>query len=181
VYGAELPIVAGVAPFAAATRALAAEPGPWDDWTAQARADYEAWQEPEPATGELDLARVVRWLSERLPDDAIVTNGAGNYSIWAPRFYRLRRPLPQLAAGSGAMGYGFPAAIGAAALHPGRTVVCFSGDGDFLMNGVELATAVQYDLPLVVLVVDNGMDGTIRMPHGRHSPGGGRGPSLVPP
>jgi acetolactate synthase-1/2/3 large subunit len=171
VYGADLPIVAGVERFAVAAGALAAAPGAWEEWTAAARADYEAWQEPEATAGELDLARVVRWLAGRLPDDAIVTNGAGNYSAWAHRFYRFRRPGTQLAAGSGAMGYGVPAAVGAKVLRPDRIVVCFSGDGDFLMNGQELATAVQYELPLVVLVVNNGMYGTIRMHQEREFPG----------
>jgi acetolactate synthase I/II/III large subunit len=120
-------------------------------------------------------------LRERLPDDAILTNGAGNYTVWCHRFYSFRRYRTQLAPCSGAMGYGIPAAIAAKVVHPTRTVVCVSGDGDFLMSGHELATAVQEELPIIVLVVNNGMYGTIRMHQERLFPGRVVGTDLVNP
>ena len=101
----------------------------------------------------------------------MICNGAGNFSIWVHRYYRYRRYGTQLAPISGSMGYGVPAAIGMKRLAPERTVVCFAGDGDFLMTGQEFATAVQYDLPVIIVVVDNGMYGTIRMHQERHYPG----------
>src|SRR5262249_13375185 len=102
--------------------------------------------------------------------DAIICNGAGNFAGWVHRFYRVRRFATQLAPTSGSMGYGVPAAVAAKRVNPGRTVVCFAGDGDFLMTGQEFATAVQYDLPVVFVVVDNGMYGTIRMHQEREYP-----------
>jgi acetolactate synthase-1/2/3 large subunit len=110
-------------------------------------------------------------LRERLPDDAIVASGAGNYSIWVHRFFQFRRHGTQLAPKSGAMGFGLPAAVAAKVVHPGRAVVAVAGDGDFLMCAQELATAVQHGLEVVVLVVDNGMYGTIRMHQERTYPG----------
>jgi acetolactate synthase-1/2/3 large subunit len=111
------------------------------------------------------------WLRDRLPADAIVTTGAGNYTIWVQRFLRYRGFGAQLAPTSGSMGYGLPAAVGAKRVHPHRLVVSFAGDGCFLMNGQEFATAVQYDLPVIVCIVDNGMYGTIRMHQERQYPG----------
>ena len=106
-----------------------------------------------------------------LAKDAIVTNGAGNYTVWVHRFHRHRRYVTQLAPISGSMGYGLPAAVAAARVMPDRQVVCFAGDGCFLMHGQELATAVQYNANLTVIVVNNGMYGTIRMHQERHYPG----------
>ena len=117
------------------------------------------------------MSDVVLWLSEHLPENAIVTNGAGNFATWVHRFYRYRRFGTQLAPTSGSMGYGFPAAVAAKLLHPDRTVVCVAGDGDFLMTGQELATAVQNRLAVIVLLVNNNMYGTIRMHQERHYPG----------
>jgi acetolactate synthase-1/2/3 large subunit len=111
------------------------------------------------------------WLRDNLPEDAILTSGAGNFSAWVHRFYRFRRYATHIGPTAGSMGYGVPAAVAMKRLHPERTVVCFSGDGDFLMNGQEFATAVQYDLPIVVVVIDNGMYGTIRMHQEREYPG----------
>jgi acetolactate synthase I/II/III large subunit len=111
------------------------------------------------------------WLREHLPGNAIVCNGAGNYAIWVHRYYRYRQFRTQLAPTSGSMGYGVPAAVMAKRQHPERPVVAFAGDGCFMMNGQEFATAVQYDLPIVVIVVDNGMYGTIRMHQERKYPG----------
>ena len=111
------------------------------------------------------------WLRDRLPDDAIICNGAGNYAIWVHRFLRFRKYGSQLAPTCGSMGYGTPAAVGAKRMYPDKTVVAFAGDGCFMMNGQEFATACQYDLPIVVIVVDNGMYGTIRMHQERDYPG----------
>jgi len=145
--------------------------GGWASWRAEARADYEAWQRHGPMPGEVDLGEVVAQLRERLPRDTIVTNGAGNFSVWVHRFWRYHVYPSQLAPTSGAMGYGVPAAVAAKAAAPERTVLCFAGDGDFLMSGQELATAVQYELPILIVVVNNGMYGTIRMHQERHYPG----------
>ncbi len=179
VYRPELPILSGMEQFAAAVRELRVEPR-WRDWTASARADYEDWQQPGPMPGTLDLGECIAHLRGRVPD-AIVTNGAGNFSAWVHRFWRWHDYPSQLAPTSGAMGYGVPAAVAAKALHPNRTVICFAGDGDFLMSGQELATAVQYDLPILVIVVNNGMYGTIRMHQERQFPGRVVGTDLVNP
>jgi len=138
-----------------------------------ARAAYLAWSDPAAiqTPGSLQMGQVMRYLNDRLPADAIICNGAGNYSTWIHRFYRFRKFGTQLAPTSGSMGYGVPAAIGAKRVFPDRTVVAFAGDGCFLMNGQEFATAVQYDLPVVVIIVDNGMYGTIRMHQEREYPG----------
>jgi acetolactate synthase-1/2/3 large subunit len=119
----------------------------------------------------VDLAAVVGWLSEHLRDDAIVANGAGNYTVWVHRYYRYRRLRTELAPTSGAMGYGFPAAIAAKLRHPDREVVAFAGDGCFLMYPQELATAVQHRANVVTIVVNNGVYGTIRMHQERRYPG----------
>ena len=116
------------------------------------------------------MGEIMSALRRGVPD-ALFTNGAGNFAIWPGRFLRLRRIEQQLAPTSGSMGYGLPAAIGAARVFPGRTVVCFAGDGDFLMNGQEFATAVQHQLAIVVVLIDNGMYGTIRMYQEREFPG----------
>ncbi len=179
VYRPELPILSGMEPFAAAVRDLRVEPR-WAASTVEARADYEAWQQPGPMPGTLDLGVCITQLRERVPG-AIVTNGAGNFSAWVHRFWRYHDYPTQLAPTSGAMGYGVPAAVAAKLLRPEATVICFAGDGDFLMSGQELATAVQYDLSFVVLVVNNGMYGTIRMHQERNYPGRVVGTDLVNP
>jgi acetolactate synthase-1/2/3 large subunit len=172
VFQPALAINAGPAEFARALETV--EPIPAPRWTAscdEAHRAYEAWRTPGPPRAALDLAHVVRFLDERLPDDAIVCNGAGNFATWLHRFFRYKRFGTQLAPTAGAMGYGFPAAIAAKLRFPERVVVAFSGDGDFLMTGSELATAVQYGANVVVLVVNNGMYGTIRMHQERAYPG----------
>ncbi len=182
VYGPALAINAGSPQFAAAARALEPlDPDAWRMETQRARADYRANLRHAPLPGELDLGEVLAHLRDRLPDDAILTNGAGNFSIWPHRFYEYRHYRTQLAPTSGAMGYGVPAAVAVKLVHPERTVVCFAGDGDFLMTGQELATAVQYSLPFVVLLVNNGMYGTIRMHQERQYPGRVVGTELVNP
>jgi acetolactate synthase I/II/III large subunit len=127
------------------------------------------------------LSEVMAQLRDALPPDAVFTCGAGNFTVWAHRFYEFSRYGTQLAPRSGAMGYGLPAALTAKLLYPEREVVCLAGDGDFLMSGQELATAVQYGLGVVVLVVNNGMYGTIRMHQERHFPGRVIGTDLVNP
>jgi acetolactate synthase-1/2/3 large subunit len=182
VYQADVPIVSGLPQFTAAARALPPVDGArWADWAREARADYLRNIEPQPAPGDVNVSEIVAWLRERLPANGIVANGAGNYTVWAHRFYQFRQFRTQLAPTSGAMGYGVPAAVAAKLLHPDRIVVCFSGDGDFLMSGQELATAVQYGAAVVVLVVNNGMYGTIRMHQERHFPGRPYGTDLVNP
>jgi acetolactate synthase-1/2/3 large subunit len=173
VYQPELGIVAGLEAFAAAARALA--PAGADARVGlleAARGEYERnLAEVRELPGPLQLSAVMAALRERLPAEAILTNGAGNFSVWAHRYYEFHRYPTQLGPRSGSMGYGVPAAVGAKAVHPDRPVVCIAGDGDFLMTGQELATAVQEELPVVVLVVNNAMYGTIRMHQERHYPG----------
>ena len=144
---------------------------PWSAETRQARADYLGWSEQAPKNpGRVQISEIMFALRRRAPD-AIFTNGAGNFAIWVGRFLRFRRIEQQIGPTSGSMGYGLPAAIGALRVFPKRTVVCFAGDGDFLMNGQEFATAVQYGLPIVVVLIDNGVLGTIRMHQEREFPG----------
>jgi acetolactate synthase-1/2/3 large subunit len=146
----------------------------WHDQGAQAHADYQAFSTPVPVTGAVNMSECMAHLGEVLPADAIVTNGAGNFAAWLHRFYRHRSCRTQLAPTSGAMGYGYPAAIAAKSVHPDREVICIAGDGDYLMTGQELATAVQYGIDVVVVVVDNGTYGTIRMHQEGHYPGADR-------
>ncbi|HEY1609431.1 MAG TPA: thiamine pyrophosphate-binding protein [Paraburkholderia sp.] len=172
VYRAHLAINAGMREFAAALAKLPAPAAPaWRDWTRAAHEDYEARRVPPAFVGDLDLGAVVAHVDQALPENAIVSNGAGNYTLWVQRFFRYRGWRTQLAPTSGAMGYGLPAAIAAALREPERPTVCFAGDGCFLMTGQELATAVQYDARVIVIVVDNGMYGSIRMHQHRHYPG----------
>jgi acetolactate synthase-1/2/3 large subunit len=143
----------------------------WSAETRQARADYLAWSDEAPVNpGRVQVSEIMFALRRRVPE-AIFTTGAGNFTIWVNRFLRFRQVEQQLGPTSGSMGYGLPAAIGAARVFPGKSVVCFSGDGDFLMNGQEFATAVQYGLPVVVVLIDNGLYGTIRMHQEREFPG----------
>ena len=175
VYRANLAINTSPAAFCAA---LAQFPAPggrpaWADGTRAMRDAYLKWSDPSTVRtlGKLQLGEVMSHLEKVLPPDAIMTNGAGNYATWLHRFHRFTRYATQLAPTSGSMGYGLPAAVGAKRVFPERTVVCFAGDGCFLMHGQEFATAVQYRLPIIVLVIDNGMYGTIRMHQEKHYPG----------
>jgi acetolactate synthase-1/2/3 large subunit len=143
----------------------------WSEWRTAARADYEKTLVPIRTIGSVNLSEVFKHLTEVLPHDAILCNGAGNYAAWPNRFYRYRAFHTQLAPTSGAMGFGFPAAIGAKIVWPHREVICVAGDGCFLMTAQELATAVQYDVRLITLVIDNGSYGTIRMHQERDYPG----------
>ncbi|HYC15568.1 MAG TPA: thiamine pyrophosphate-binding protein [Stellaceae bacterium] len=153
----------------------------WAQATEVARAEYEAWQKPPKSPGKIQMAEIVRWLDQHMPADTVYTNGAGNFATWLHRFHRYRGYGTQLAPTSGSMGYGFPAALGAKVTRPDRPAVCFAGDGDFQMTGQELATAVQYGLDVIVLVVNNGMLGTIRMHQERHHPGRTIATDLVNP
>jgi acetolactate synthase I/II/III large subunit len=182
VYRPTVAINAGMAPFAAAARALTAvDSRSWQQWTKAARADYLAYVEPIRNPGGLQLGEIVAYLRKRLPREAILTNGAGNYTTWLHRFYVYRGFRTQLAPTSGAMGYSVPAAVAAKALYPQRPVISWNGDGCFLMNGQELATAMQYSLAVVFIVVNNGMYGTIRMHQERHYPERVLGTDLLNP
>jgi acetolactate synthase I/II/III large subunit len=181
-YETDLPVVADLTEFADALgRVLPRESSPWVSWTEGARTDYLANLEHRPMPGELDLGDVMAVLRRRLPVDAVLTCGAGNFTVWAHRFYEFTEYGTQLAPRSGAMGYGLPAALAAKAIHPERIAVCIAGDGDFMMASSELATAVQHDLPVIVLVVDNGMYGTIRMHQEALYPGRVSGTDLANP
>jgi acetolactate synthase-1/2/3 large subunit len=175
VYRSQLPIVSSLRSFAHAAAAL--EPvasGAWQSWTEAARADYLEHSTPplpHPQLAGVDMGSVIAHLNEVLPDDAVLTNGAGNYTVWVHRFYRYRQPATELAPTNGAMGYGLPASIAAKLHDPQRTVICFAGDGCFMMYPQELATAMQYNAPIVVIVVNNGMLATIRMHQEREYPG----------
>lgn len=182
VYQADLAIPAGLNAFARAAAELAPVPRrPWAAATTDAHAEELAWRAPTRIAGRMQLGEVVAGLRAQLPPDTIVTNGAGNYAIWANRHFGYRGLGTQLAPTSGSMGYGLPAAIAAKLAHPERPVVCFAGDGCFLMTGQELATAVQHELPIIVIVVDNGMYGTIRMHQEREHPGRVSGTALRNP
>jgi acetolactate synthase-1/2/3 large subunit len=172
VYQGELMISSGMEEFAAASVKLPpVDSSHRRDWTHRAREDYLQNLKHGAMPGALDLGEVMAFLRRRLPENAIVTNGAGNYSGWVQRFYQYTGFRTQLAPTNGAMGYGVPAGVAAKIVHPDRVVVSFSGDGCFTMNGQELATAVQYDLPVLFIVINNGMYGTIRMHQEREYPG----------
>ncbi len=143
----------------------------WAAQTSSAHEDYLEFSSQAEASGEVDLAGVMRWLSENLPKETILCNGAGNYASWIHRFYRFCGLATHIAPTSASMGYGVPAAVAMQQLHPSRLVLSINGDGDFLMNGQEFATAVQYGLPIIVVVCDNASYGTIRMHQERHFPG----------
>ncbi|MEM1233173.1 MAG: thiamine pyrophosphate-dependent enzyme [Pseudomonadota bacterium] len=162
-------------------RALAGTRAEAPDWLAQARAGYEESLTVPPQPGPLDMGVVVRTLEARLPDDAILTNGAGNFAVWTNRFFRFGPRQRLLAPQSGAMGYGIPAAIAAKVADPGRTVVCLAGDGDFQMTVNELGAAMQAGACPVILVVNNGSYGTIRMHQERDYPARVSGTELANP
>ena len=144
---------------------------PWSEATRQARAEYVAWSDEAPKSpGAVQPAEIMLFLRRRAPE-AIFTTGAGNFALWVNRFLRFRTFEQQLGPTGGSMGFGLPAAVAAKQLYPERVVVAFTGDGDFLMNGQEFATAVQYGAAIVVVVMDNGQYGTIRMHQEREYPG----------
>ena len=143
----------------------------WADWTAAARADYEAWIKPQESPGAVKQEQVIKWLSDTLPDDAILTNGAGNYAAWLHRYFVYKQHGTQLSPTSGSMGYGFPAAVSASIAHPEKTVVCLAGDGCFQMTLNEMSTATQHGSKPIVVVMNNGRYGTIRMHQEKTYPG----------
>lgn len=182
VYHATLPINASVAGFLSQAAKLPPAATPvWTKWTSTAHADYLANIEHPQVPGPVQMGEVMEWLRGHLPADAILTTGAGNYSAWAHRFYQYRTFRTQLGPTNGSMGYGVPAAIAAKITEPTRAVVAFAGDGCFLMNGQELATAMQYDARVIFLVINNGMYGTIRMHQERSYPGRVSGTRLTNP
>ncbi len=154
---------------------------PWGAWTRDARADYEAWTRPRETPGTVKMERVITWLNDTLPEDAILTNGAGNYAAFLHRYFRFKRFGTQLAPTSGSMGYGFPAAVAASLQHPDRTVVCLAGDGCFQMTLNEMSTAIQHGATPIVIVANNGRYGTIRMHQEKTYPGRVSGTDLTNP
>ena len=147
----------------------------------QARQDFENWSTPVRSKGSLQFSEIIQTVQQATDDDAIICNGAGNNTNWLHRFYRFHQYRTQLAPTSGTMGYGVPAAISAKLMYPHRTVVAFAGDGDFMMNGQELATAMQYGANIIIIVVNNGTYGTIRMHQERDYPGRVVGTDMLNP
>jgi acetolactate synthase-1/2/3 large subunit len=180
VYVPELGIHADPSAFA---QALAAEPvsGGWAAWRAEARAAFEAGFALPDQPSPVDMGKVIAHLQEVLPEDAILTNGAGNFAVWPGYFFRYGPRHRLLAPQSGAMGYGIPAAVAAKVADPKRCVVCVAGDGDFQMTGQELATAAQAGAQPVILIVNNGTYGTIRAHQERHYPARVSGTDMVSP
>ena len=172
VYRPTLAINASSAAFAEAFAGLAPGDAPWAAETERLHQAYLEWSTPpKTGPGAVQMGPIMEYLESVLPEDAIFTNGAGNYATWVHRFHRFRRFATQGAPTSGSMGYGTPAAVAAKALFPERPVLAFAGDGCFMMNGQEFATAVQENLPIIVVVVNNGIFGTIRMHQEREYPG----------
>ncbi|KJZ44553.1 thiamine pyrophosphate-binding protein [Pseudomonas fluorescens] len=151
------------------------------EWTRTLNKNYRENLQHSPSPGDVQMAEIIEWLNRRLPDDAILTNGAGNYAVWLQRFYQFRQYRTQLGPTNGSMGYGVPAAVAAKLTCPDRVVVSFSGDGCFLMNGQEIATAAQYGANVIFVVINNGMYGTIRMHQERNYPGRVSGTELRNP
>lgn len=187
VYQADLAIHATMNAAAFSLQALA-PPTPsevsWAAWTADAHADYLGNLQPQPLPGDIDMPALVAVMQKHLPADAVLTNGAGNFASWTHRFFKhhglVKGHKTQLAPTVGAMGYGVPAGI-AAAITTGRVVLTMAGDGDFLMNGQELATAVQHGAKTIVVLINNGMYGTIRMHQERDYPTHSTGTRLQNP
>lgn len=171
IYHPEIAINASPATFVAALAETRPSTAPnWELQTRLARDEFVRWNSPITVGGDVQMAEIMSWLATELPDDSVICNGAGNYTAWIHRFYRFKRGRTQLAPTNGAMGYGTPAAVAAKLVHPERTVIAFAGDGCFMMNGQELATASQYDANIIVIVVNNSMFGTIRMHQEREYP-----------
>ncbi|MGB6119326.1 MAG: thiamine pyrophosphate-binding protein [Mesorhizobium sp.] len=183
VFRPTLAINASASAFAAALQPRRERSLPvWAHRTQALHSAYLDWSTPpETGPGAVQMGPIMSYLETVLPDDAIMTNGAGNYATWLHRFHRFRRFATQAAPTSGSMGFGTPAAVAAKHMFPERLVVAFAGDGCFMMNGQEFATAVQYDLPIIVLVINNGIYGTIRMHQEREYPGRVSGTDLRNP
>jgi len=181
VYQATLPINSNYLEFVLALQKLNVNGSSWKENTKEINSNYLEWKKTVPMPGALHYGEVIAWLSQHLPEDAIIANGAGNFASWLHRHFQYKGWRTQLGPTSGSMGYGVPAAVAAKIAAPQRTVVAISGDGDFLMNGQEFATAVQYGAAIVVLVVNNGMYGTIRMHQEREYPARVSGTELKNP
>lgn len=178
IYQPSVGIHAGPNAFAAALSPVA---GRWAEWRAKARADWEASFDLPPQPSPVDMGVVTTHLRHVLPEDVILTNGAGNFTVWPNKFFKFGALARLLAPQSGAMGYGLPAAIAARIADPARRVVCFAGDGDFQMNCQELATALQYGAQPIVLILNNGIYGTIRAHQEREYPERVSGTDMVNP
>ena len=181
VYQPELGIQAGPNAFVRALNAGGPVTGVWAEWQAEARAGYEAGFDLPDLPSPVDMGKVTAYLRDVLPKDAIITNGAGNFAIWSGRFLKYGPAMRLLAPQSGAMGYGIPAAVAAKVVHPERRVVCFAGDGDFQMTCQELATAAQAGAQPVILILNNGIYGTIRAHQERNYPERVSGTEMVNP
>ncbi|MBU3641971.1 thiamine pyrophosphate-binding protein [Polynucleobacter sp. Fuers-14] len=186
VFHADVPVCATVEATISALDKLPdlVSPPAWGKWTETARANYIAHNSPVPRSPEqtgVELSHVVAHLSKSLPEDSFICNGAGNYTVWVHRFFQYKQLGTELASTNGAMGYGLPAAIAAKIERPESTVVCFAGDGCFMMYPQELATAIQFGAAIIVIVVNNGMLGTIRMHQEREYPGRVSATDLVNP
>lgn len=182
VYQPTLGINAGIRTVTAQLAALpAVKPQAFSAWVERINAGYRANFECPRSPGQVQMSEVIAWLNENLPDDSILACGAGNYTGWVHRGYQHRTFRTLLGPTNGSMGYGVPAAVAAKLTEPQRTVVAFAGDGCFMMNGQELATAAHYDARVIVIVINNGMYGTIRMHQERHYPGRVSGTELRNP
>jgi len=183
IYRPDLAIVAAPAEFVAAIKDLEAPAQPaWAERTATMHDAYLRWSTPpETGPGDVQMGPIMNWIEANVPKTAVFTNGAGNYATWLHRFHRFQAYNTQSAPTSGSMGYGLPAAVAAKALFPEREVICFAGDGCFMMHGQEFITAVRYGLPIITVLVNNGTYGTIRMHQERDYPGRVSGTDLVNP
>ena len=162
-------------------RALTSVQGAWADWRSKARTAYDASFTAPAQPSPVDMAAVTTHLHDILPEDVILTNGAGNFTVWPNKFFKFGKNARLLAPQSGAMGYGVPAAIAARVAYPARRVVCFAGDGDFQMNCQELATAMQAGAQPIILIINNGIYGTIRAHQERHYPARVSGTTMLNP
>ena len=169
IFRADVPIHAGPNSLAAVLKDK--KLGNWSDWSTMARTEFETYRTPPAQPGPVDMGKVMEHLQSILPDDAILTNGAGNFAIWPSKYFMFGEKHRLLAPQSGAMGYGLAAAIAAKLALPERTIVCIAGDGDFLMNCQELSSARQIGACPIVLIVNNGSYGTIRMHQEMNFPG----------
>jgi acetolactate synthase-1/2/3 large subunit len=181
VYQGAVLVNSGYPQFVDALAGVQLDGAKWRKGTEAARANYLAYCEPKALPGKLQYGEIVKGLRDTLPADAVICNGAGNFATWVHRYYQYRDFRTQLAPTNGSMGYGVPAAVAAKIAQPHRTVVAFAGDGDFLMNGQELATAMQYGANVIIIVVNNGMYGTIRMHQEREYPARVSGTELQNP
>ncbi|MCZ7488387.1 thiamine pyrophosphate-binding protein [Rhizobium rhizogenes] len=183
VYRPDLAICAAPDDFVAALSSISLPANAvWAERTAAIHAAYLNWSTPpQTGPGAVQMGPIMDWIEANVPEDAIFTNGAGNYATWVHRFHRFRRFNTQSAPTSGSMGYGLPAAVAAKHLFPEREVICFAGDGCFMMHGQEFITAVRYGLPIITVLVNNGTYGTIRMHQEREYPGRVSGTDLVNP